>query len=111
MLAHKFKQLNMGYERDFEVSEQQKGTLVQVKKEFPDGNVKRIPQVRKFRIPRWESRIIAEFDVDNKVWLTNKVKTVLPFLPFCSIIFCPDKDIYVIGGLNDMVFDRTTFSS
>ena len=65
MLTHKFKQLNMGYERDFEIPEEQRGTIIPVQKEFPNSNVKRIPQVRKFRVPRWESKVIAEFDVDN----------------------------------------------
>jgi hypothetical protein len=113
MLAHKFKLLNYGFEWQFEIADEiQKGTMVDRKKAIPDGNIKRIPQTRKFRIPRWQSRTIAEYDVENKYWISNNIKIDLPFFPFSSIAYAPNKDIYVTGGLNDIIAsDNTTFSS
>lgn len=66
MLTHKFKQLNFGFERDFEKNDNAyQGNTIERKKQVPEGNIKRIPQTRKFKIPRWLSRTIAEYDVDN----------------------------------------------
>lgn len=43
MLAHKFKQLNYGFERDYEKDQYGDGTTIERKKNVPEGNIKRIP--------------------------------------------------------------------
>ena len=49
------------------------------------------------------SWVVAEYDIDNDFWIQNKVNLDLPFFPFSSIVFCPDSEIYVTGGLNDIL--------
>ena len=112
MLTHKFKQLNFGFERDFEKNDTAfMGTMIEHKKLVPEGNIKWIPQTRKFKIAWWVSWTIAEYDVDNHYWISNTVKVDLPFFSFSSSVYSPNKMIYITGGLNDLISDKPTFSA
>ena len=35
----------------------------------------------------------------------------LPFFSFSTAVYTPNKNIYVIGGLNDLISDKPTFSA
>lgn len=85
--------------------------MIETKKIYPNDDIKRVPQTRKIKIPRWFTKTIAEYDVDNKYWMTTECNTSLPFFPFSSFVYLPNKDIIVIGGFNDNIPNRATFSS
>ena len=71
-------------------------------------------------IPRWCSKLVANMKMVNigthnrtndKSWTSSECKSEVPFFPFCSVVSLPDKSIMVMGGLNDQVEGRKTFSS
>ena len=108
-LKRKFDELNYGldYRKNTEMQ------LLKPKKQFPDDNIKRIPQIRKIFCPRWLSKMVAEFDIDSSDphWELSECKTNLDFLPFCSFVYLPNYHILSIGGLNNKINHENRFSS
>lgn len=86
-----------------EVSVQMEGVVMDEKKIFPDDKIKRMPQSRKIIIPRWCTRMMAEYEIDNNFWMSNEIKSDTIFYPFSGFVYLNNKTIYVIGGLNDNV--------
>ena len=84
------------------------------KKIYPEDQIKRMPQSRKIRIPRWCTRLIAEYEIgqlckfilnqiDNKFWMSTETKSDTIFYPFSAFVYLSNKSIMIMGGLNDGV--------
>jgi len=56
------------------------------------------------------SKNIAEYDLANAYWTVSEAKTTIPFYPFSRTVFLPDGDFLVIGGLNDQIVNKTSFT-
>lgn len=108
ILKKKFNELNYGYDKR-EITQ----LYIKEKKDFPKDKLKRIPQVRKIYCPRWLSKTVAEYNIDaiNPAWELYEWKTNLDFLPFCGFAYLPNFHIMSIGGLNNKIPGKHTFSS
>lgn len=49
--------------------------------------------------------------LDNKFWTSSECKSEIPFFAFSATVYLANKAILVIGGFNDEVEGRKTFSS
>ena len=71
----------------------------------------RSPVRKKLRIVRWLSKNIGEYDIENDFWNSVESKISKPFLPFSRTVYLPNQDMIVMGGLNDEIPNKPTFSS
>jgi hypothetical protein len=69
------------------------------------------PVRKKLRIVRWLSNKIGEYDIENDFWTSVNAQVKKPFLPFSRTVYLPNQDMMVIGGLNDEIPNKPTFSS
>ena len=69
------------------------------------------PVRKKLRIIRWLSTKIGEYDIENDFWNSVNAQIKKPFLPFSRTIYLPNQDMIVLGGLNDEIPNKPTFSS
>ena len=51
-----------------------------------------------------------EYDVENDFWTPVEVKTDKFYLAFSRIIYLPNQDMIVIGGLDDSIPSKPTFT-
>jgi len=65
--------------------------------------------VKRIRVPRWMSKNVGEYDLANGYWTVSESKQL--FFPFSRTIFLPSQDFLVIGGLNDQVAKKPSFSN
>eukprot|EP00347_Sterkiella_histriomuscorum_P008465 403344995 len=77
------------------------------------GNLFDQPQImrRKIKILRWLSKKIGEYDIDNDYWQAVDAQVDRPFLAFSRTIYLPNQDMIVIGGLDDFIPNKPTFSA
>ena len=68
------------------------------------------PVRKKLRIVRWLSKNIGEYDIENDFWNSVESKVNKPFLPFSRTVYLPNQDMIVMGGLNDEIPNKPTFS-
>jgi hypothetical protein len=66
---------------------------------------------RKIKIVRWLSKKVGEYDIDNDFWTYHEAQVERPFLAFSRIVYLPNQNMVVIGGLDDFVPNKPTFSS
>jgi len=109
ILTQKYDELNYGLDE----RNNSDTKLIRPKKQFPTDKIRRIPQIRKIYLPRWMSKTVAEYDVDNPLegWITSNCKTSLDFFPFSAFAYLPNYQILSIGGLNNKIPNKSTFSS
>jgi len=69
------------------------------------------PIRKKLRIVRWLSTKIGEYDIENDFWNSVNAQIKKPFLPFSRTVYLPNQDMIVMGGLNDEIPNKPTFSS
>lgn len=69
------------------------------------------PVRKKLRIVRWLSTKIGEYDIENDFWASVNAQIKKPFLPFSRTVYLPNQDMIVMGGLNDEIPNKPTFSS
>lgn len=68
------------------------------------------PVRKKLRIVRWLSKNIGEYDIENDFWNSVESKVDKQFLPFSRTVYLPNQDMIVMGGLNDEIPNKPTFS-
>ena len=108
-LTQKFKLLNFGLEQKqghASRNEFEQENLIEERKDQPNDKLKRVPQMRKLRIPRWFTKKVAEYIIDNDYIVLAESNIDLPFYPFSRCAFLKDKQLLVTGGLNDEVPKR-----
>lgn len=66
---------------------------------------------RKVKIVRWLSKKVAEYDIDNDFWTPVDAQIDRPFLAFSRTIYLPNQDMIVIGGLDDFIPNKPTFTA
>ena len=66
---------------------------------------------RKIKIARWLTSKVAEYDICNDFWSMRKAETTHPFNAFSASVFLPSQDIAVIGGLDDSVPNKPSFTN
>jgi hypothetical protein len=69
------------------------------------------PVRKKLRIVRWLSTKIGEYDIENDFWDSVNAQIKKPFLPFSRTVYLPNQDMIVMGGLNDEIPNKPTFSA
>ena len=69
------------------------------------------PVRKKLRIVRWLSTKIGEYDIENDFWNSVNAQIKKPFLPFSRTVYLPNQDLVVMGGLNDEIPNKPTFSA
>ena len=69
------------------------------------------PVRKKIRIVRWLSKKLGEYDIENDFWNSVDSHIDKPFLPFSRSVYLPNQDMVVMGGLNDEIPNKPTFSS
>ena len=69
------------------------------------------PVRKKLRIIRWLSTKMGEYDIENDFWNSVDAQVTKPFLPFSRTVYLPNQDLIVMGGLNDEIPNKPTFSS
>jgi hypothetical protein len=69
------------------------------------------PVRKKLRIVRWLSTKIGEYDIENDFWSSVNAQIKKPFLPFSRTVYLPNQDMIVMGGLNDEIPNKPTFSA
>jgi len=65
----------------------------------------------KIKVPRWLSKMIAEYDVNNDFWTATEARMSSPFRPFSTTVYLPNQDLVVLGGLDSRVPNRPTFQA
>lgn len=68
------------------------------------------PVRKKLRIVRWLSKNVGEYDIENDFWNSVESKVDKQFLPFSRTVYLPNQDMIVMGGLNDEIPNKPTFS-
>ena len=66
---------------------------------------------KKIKIARWLTQKIAEYDVTNDFWNMQNAETSIPFYAFSATVYLPSQDLIVIGGLDDKIPNKPTFSN
>jgi hypothetical protein len=109
ILKQKYEELNYGVDQRENVEDQ----LIKPLKIFPNDKIQRIPQIRKIYVPRWMSKSLAEYDIDDESmgWQLSEWKTDLAFYPFWSFVYLPNYQVLWMGGLSNKIPKRSTFSS
>ena len=68
-------------------------------------------QRRKIKITRWLTHDVGEYDVTNDFWKFQAAEISSLFNAFSSLIALPSHDLMVIGGLDDSVPNRPSFTN
>ena len=69
------------------------------------------PIRRKLRIVRWLSKKIGEYDIDSDFWSSCDAQVKRQFLAFSKSVYLPNQNIMILGGLNDEIPNKPTFSA
>ena len=66
----------------------------------------------KIVIPRWMSNKLGIYDLSAKQWHFKKIKNLdLHFLPLSCTVYTPSHDFFCLGGLNEQVPRKPSFSN
>lgn len=65
---------------------------------------------RKLKTVRSLTKKLCEYDVENDFWTPVEVKTDKMFLAFSRTVYLPNQDMIVIGGLDDSIPGKPSFS-
>jgi hypothetical protein len=65
---------------------------------------------RKIKLARWLTKKIAEYDVTNDFWDVQTAEVEFNFNAFSTTIYLPSQDLVVVGGLDDRMPNKPTFS-
>jgi len=65
----------------------------------------------KLKVVRWLSKKIGEYDIENDFWQAVDAQVDRPFLAFSKTIYLPNNDMLVVGGLDDYIPNKPTFSA
>lgn len=66
---------------------------------------------KKLKIVRWLSKKIGEYDIGNDFWQASDAQVDRPFLAFSRTVYLPNQDMVVMGGLDDFIPNKPTFSA
>ena len=105
-LMHKFKQMSTG-------SVQARKNVFRADHLDVQGwfTEKKGRDARVIRIPRWSSKNVAEYSLNNGFWTLSEMHDSNWNLPFSRVVFLPNCDFLVIGGLNDQIVKKPAFSN
>ncbi len=65
---------------------------------------------KKIKIVKWLTKKLVEYDIENDFWTPVEVKTDKIFFPFGRAVFLPNQDMIVMGGLDDTIPSKPSFS-
>lgn len=68
-------------------------------------------QRRKIKITRWLTQQVGEYDVTNDFWKFQAAEISSLFNAFSSLVALPSHDLMVIGGLDDSIPNRPSFTN
>jgi len=60
---------------------------------------------------RWLTKKLGEYDIENDFWSSVESQVETPFLAFSKSVYLPNGDIIVMGGLDDEIPQKPSFSA
>jgi hypothetical protein len=65
---------------------------------------------KKLKTIKCLTKKLMEYDVQNDFWNPVEVKTDKFYYPWCQVVYLPNQDMIVIGGLDDSNAQKPTMS-
>ena len=65
---------------------------------------------RKIKTVRSLTKKLTEYDVENDFWTPCEVKTDKVFFALSRVVYLPNQDMIIIGGLDDSIPSKPTFT-
>jgi hypothetical protein len=65
---------------------------------------------RKIKTVKWLTKKLMEYDIENDYWTPVEVKCDKIYYAFSRAVYLPNQDMMVMGGLDDSIPDKPTFS-